>query len=108
MSPEQETIAVLSRPNPFTALFQEIAEVAQAALRRSAYFELHNVSCDYSGGVLTLRGRVPTYYLKQVAQASVADVPGVVEVHNRLEVTSGRAATGFDAGWREPELLATA
>jgi osmotically-inducible protein OsmY len=107
MSGDQETEAVLSRPNPFAVLFEEIAEIAQAALRRSAYFELHNVSCDYSGGVLTLRGRVPTYYLKQIAQASVADVPGVVEVHNRVEVTSGRAAVGFNAGRREHEMLAS-
>jgi hypothetical protein len=107
MSGDQETEAVLNRPNPLAALFQEIAEIAQAALRRSAYFELHDVACDFSGGVLTLRGRVPTYYLKQIAQASVADVPGVVEVCNLVEVSSGRPAAGFDIGRREHNLLVT-
>jgi hypothetical protein len=107
MSGDQETQAVLSRPSPLAVLFEEIAEIAQAALRRSAYFELHDVTCDFSGGVLTLRGRVPTYYLKQVAQASVGDVPGVVEVCNLVEVSSGRPAVGFDVGRREHELLAT-
>jgi osmotically-inducible protein OsmY len=108
MSSDQEAMTVLSRPNPFAALFQEIAEIAQAVLRRSSYFELHNVSCDFSGGILTLRGRVPTYHLKQLAQASVADVPGVVEVHNRLEVTSARVSQALNAGWREHEMLASA
>jgi osmotically-inducible protein OsmY len=78
---------MVSRSNPFTALLEEIAEAARQVLRQSPYFELHDVSCEFSGGVLTLRGRVPSYHLKQIAQASVADVPGVVEVHNRVEVT---------------------
>lgn len=108
MSNDQEAMTVLSRPNPFVVLFEEIAEIAQAALRRSSYFELHNVSCDYSGGVLTLRGHVPTYHLKQIAQASVADVPGVVEVHNRVEVTSARVSPCFETNWREREALASA
>jgi hypothetical protein len=108
MSNEQEALAVLSQPNPFVTLFREIAEIAQAALRRSAYFELRNVSCDYSGGILTLHGRVPTYHLKQIAQASVADLPGVVEVHNRLEVTPDRGLSNLNTGWREHEMLASA
>ena len=97
MSPKHQPRTAMDRPNPFAALFQEIAEIAQAVLRRSSYAELQNVSCDFSGGVLTLRGCVPTYRLKQLAQASVADVPGVVEVHNRVEVVkshlSPRSAT---------------
>ena len=108
MLPNQEAIAALARPNPFAALFQEIAEIAQAALRRSAYFELRNVSCDFSGGVLTLYGRVPTYHLKQLAQASVAEVPGVVEIHNRLEVAASGAFQNPNTGWREHEMLASA
>jgi osmotically-inducible protein OsmY len=108
MSDNHEATAVLSRPNPFAALFQEIADLAQAVLRRSSYFELHNVSCDFSGGILTLQGRVPTYHLKQLAQACVADVPGVIEIHNRVEVTSARASQTLNAEWREHELLASA
>jgi osmotically-inducible protein OsmY len=108
MSPDQEAITTLTRPNPFAVLFQEIAEIAEATLRRSAYIELRNISCDFSGGILTLCGRVPSYYLKQLAQASVAEVPGVIEVHNRVEVTSPRANDGAKIGWREHEMLASA
>jgi hypothetical protein len=108
MSRDEEAMTVLSRPNPFAALFQEITDIAQAVLRRSAYFELHDVACDFSGGILTLRGRVPTYHLKQMAQASVAEVPGVVEVHNRVEVMSARVSPSPNTGWREHEALASA
>jgi osmotically-inducible protein OsmY len=83
---EAEPVAVLNRPNPFGSLFREIAETARAALRRSAYVELREVRCDFSGGVLTLTGRVPSYHLKQLAQVAVAAVPGVVAVDNHVEV----------------------
>lgn len=108
MSNDHEAMAVLSRPNPFVALFEEIEGIARAALRRSSYFELRGISCEFSGGVLTLRGHVPTYHLKQIAQASVVDVPGVVEVHNLIEVTPARASAGSDASWQERESLVLA
>ncbi len=108
MAPRQQATAVFSRSNPFAVLFQEITEIAQAALRRSAYVELRNVSCEFSGGILTLHGRVPTYYLKQLAQVSVVDVPGVIEVHNRVEVAAARESYGSKAGWREQGMLASA
>jgi osmotically-inducible protein OsmY len=89
----------MDQPNPFAALFQEIAEIAQATLRQSPHFELHEVSCEFSGGVLTLRGRLSSYHLKQFAQAAVAEVPGVVEVHNCVEVATAR--TTSDVGWKQ-------
>jgi hypothetical protein len=101
---EGQPIGTLDRPNPFATLFAEIAEIAEAALRQSSYFELRDVACDFSGGVLTLRGRVPSYHLKQLAQASVADVPGVVEVDNRVEVVTPRPSY-HNAAWREHEAI---
>src|SRR5262245_39017491 len=46
--------------------------VAERGLRSSRYSALRHVSCDYQGGVPVLRGCVPTYYLKQMAQEVVA------------------------------------
>ncbi len=86
MSPRRQPTAAMDRPNPFATLFQEIADIAQATLRQSPEAGLHEVSCEFSGGILTLRGRVPSYHLKQLAEAAVAEVPGVIEVHNRVEV----------------------
>jgi hypothetical protein len=82
--------ALLECSNPFAALFQEIAKIAQAKLQRSSGLEFRDVSCDFSGGVLTLRGRVPSPQLKQLAQANVAEVPGVLEIDNRVEVIAPR------------------
>ncbi|HYT89933.1 MAG TPA: BON domain-containing protein [Gemmataceae bacterium] len=64
------------------------AELAEGRLRRSSYLALRGVSCAWDAGVLTLRGRLPSYYLKQVAQASVAQVGGVERVENRIEVVA--------------------
>ena len=50
-------------------------------------------------------GRLPSYYLKQLAQAAVAEVPGVIEVHNRVEVVATRATS--DLGWTRTGALVT-
>jgi hypothetical protein len=51
-------------------------------------FYFRNVECDFAKGVLTLRGRVPTFYLKQVLQARLADLHAVVEIRNQVDVIS--------------------
>ena len=75
---EQE--AGLSKERP------SIQAEAQSRLRRSGYHELHLVSCEFHEGVLTLRGRVSSFHLKQVAQTLIRDLDGAEEVNNRLEV----------------------
>jgi hypothetical protein len=64
------------------------AEVAEARLRGNPYLALRNVVCTYRHGVLTLYGCLPTYYLKQVALAAVAQVAGVERVANEIEVVT--------------------
>jgi osmotically-inducible protein OsmY len=63
------------------------AALAQALLRQSPYPPLHGVACRFRDGVLTLTGRVPSYYLKQIAQSLVLSVEGVMQVHNDIEAT---------------------
>jgi hypothetical protein len=65
---------------------QAVQSAAEAGLRRSAYPELGRVRCEFRGGNLVLWGRVSSFFLKQVAQAVVAGVDGVVGVDNHLEV----------------------
>jgi osmotically-inducible protein OsmY len=60
--------------------------MAEARLARSPYHELSRVWCRFGEGVLTLRGRVSTYYLKQVAQHTVRQIDGVTQIDNRLRV----------------------
>jgi osmotically-inducible protein OsmY len=64
------------------------ADAAEGRLRGSSYLALRNVSCECKGGVLTLRGRLPSYHLKQVAEALVLGVEGVRRVENLIEVVA--------------------
>ena len=77
--PEPDT----QRPDPQTSLQVE----AERALRSSPYAALQQLSCDCRGGVLVLRGCLPSYYLKQLAQEVVAhQVQGVSRLDNQIQV----------------------
>jgi osmotically-inducible protein OsmY len=67
------------------------AEFAERQLRSSPYLALRNLGCDFHDGVLVLRGCLPTYYLKQMAQAAVSHVAGVEQVVNQIEVVPAAA-----------------
>ncbi len=67
-----------------------ISERAEALLRGNSYLALKNVSCECKEGVLTLRGCLPTYYLKQVAQTTVGGLDGVKRLVNLIEVVNAR------------------
>jgi osmotically-inducible protein OsmY len=62
------------------------AQAAYECLASSSYVPLRHLQCECHQGRLILRGQVPNFYLKQLAQALVAEVPGVSEVHNRIVV----------------------
>ncbi len=57
-----------------------------------SYFK--NITCKYADGVLTLRGKLPTFYLKQVLQSWLRDVEGVEQINNQVDVVS---ATGLSS-----------
>ncbi len=59
---------------------------AEARLRQSSHSELRHVRCEFHEGALVLRGRVSSFYLKQLAQTLAAAVPGVQEIVNRIDV----------------------
>ena len=61
--------------------------VAERALHSGPYPALKKLSCDYQGGVLVLRGCLPTYYLKQIAQEIVAhQTQGMDRLDNQIQV----------------------
>jgi osmotically-inducible protein OsmY len=76
-------------------------------LRRSGYLALRDVSCELHAGIARLRGRVPTYYLKQMAQALVSEIEGVRLVINQFAVIAraGRSPLGREreGTWGETE-----
>jgi osmotically-inducible protein OsmY len=65
-----------------------LAERAGQRLRSNQYLALKNITCAVEQGALVLRGQLPTYYLKQIASAAVADLDGIGQVFNLIEVVS--------------------
>ena len=63
----------------------EVVHLAEARLQSRL---LTHVCCHYRDGTLHLRGHVPTFYQKQMAQEMVRRVDGVVNVVNEIEVDS--------------------
>lgn len=70
------------------------ASALRDAFRASPYVGLRRVECDDHEGVLTLRGRVPTFFLKQMAQALAMKAKGVEVLANRIEVQITPALKG--------------
>ncbi len=56
------------------------------ALRGSGYRLLGNLECEVHEGRVTLKGIVPSFYLKQVAQTIAMRIEQVREVHNGIAV----------------------
>ncbi len=66
--------------------FVGIAEAAKERLQNSPYLPLRKVLCECEWGVLSLRGHLPSFYQKQLAQQAVSDVKGVSQILNEIEV----------------------
>lgn len=76
--------------SPRLAVSDRIAEGAECCLRHNAYLAMKNLQCECHEGVLILRGCLPTYYLKQLAQTLVAGIDGVQRIVNEIEVVCTR------------------
>lgn len=60
------------------------------ALRSTGYMPLRDLHICQQGSTIILHGRVPTYHLKQLAQATAMGVLHVQQVRNDIEVTVDR------------------
>jgi hypothetical protein len=63
-----------------------MAARAEEILQQSTYPALWTVRCQQTDGALVLRGRVPLFYLKQLAQMLVAKVLNGGQILNQIEV----------------------
>ncbi len=70
----------------FSTPYHDVTERAQERLRQSPHLSVRSVSCEFDRGVLRLRGRLSSFYHKQLAQEAVARLPGVTEVVNEVAV----------------------
>ena len=81
-----EESKVAQEKRSLSASLHDVQKLVERRLRNSSYAPIRRVSFNYHEGVLILRGRVPSYYLKQIAQTLVRNVKGVDVVVNRLVV----------------------
>jgi hypothetical protein len=81
-----------STPTQTTQL--NLQELAEGLLRGNPYLALKNVTCDYRDGVLVLRGCLPSYYLKQIAQEVVGRLKGVDAIDNQIQVMTSASRSG--------------
>lgn len=65
-----------------------VVDQANRRLQRSPYLSHRRLRCSFREGVLTLDGRVSSYYLRQMAWALVADLEGIAEFVDRIEVAN--------------------
>ena len=85
---------MITMPSTERTSFHELAEAASRRLKNSSYRRIRGLTCECDErGVLYLRGRLPSYYQKQLAQEAVAGLPGVVGIVNKVEVVDGDFST---------------
>jgi osmotically-inducible protein OsmY len=67
-----------------------LAVAVRKALDEIGYWPVRNLAVHVDAGSVTLRGIVPSYHLKQLAQSATKGVAGVVHIINSVEVVNGR------------------
>ncbi|MEM6656441.1 MAG: BON domain-containing protein [Planctomycetota bacterium] len=65
-----------------------ILHEAERRLDGSSHLFRRSIHCDYEGGTLYVNGSVPSFYLKQTAQALLSDIEGVERVCNDVHVVN--------------------
>lgn len=67
---------------------EPVENAAKSRLARTGYPKLKAIECSFRDGTMVLRGQVPTYFHKQVAQEALRSVAQVKQVINNIEVSS--------------------
>jgi BON domain len=73
-----------------------VARRAHDVIARHAHFcgRADNFEFEVNNYVLVIRGRVPTFYLKQLLQDALKQLDGVQQIDNRVDVV---AANGISS-----------
>jgi osmotically-inducible protein OsmY len=81
-------MATSPQPPTSTPTDHPAVDVVRQALEATGHTWLQRVAVVTEGGCVVLRGVVPSYYLKQLAQVTALAVPGVETLRNDLRVTA--------------------
>ena len=68
------------------AIEEAILGEARQRLHARGYEELRSITCEYHEGMIILRGRLSSFYLKQLAQEAIRTQPGVTIIVNSTDV----------------------
>jgi hypothetical protein len=68
-------------------MLNTIVTAAKQRLRKHSHLAVQKIWCEMHGDALFLRGHVPNFYYKQLAQVAVAGLEGINQVVNEIEVT---------------------
>jgi hypothetical protein len=68
------------------SLHSGAGEAISRRLKESPFAAVRCLDSNFHEGILTLIGRVPTYYTKQIAISLACNLPGVDLVVDRIEV----------------------
>ena len=80
---------------------RDAAALAKAALTDSRIFDLRRLSVGQDGDAVVLRGRVSSFYHKQLAQELVRNAIDGAEVVNSIRViySADRRDASFERAW---------
>lgn len=98
--------SVVASPEPVHIAESGLSAAVRRALYETGYAPLFNIECFSHGPTVILRGRVTTYYLKQVAQSVAVRLCGTTQVENQIEVGNPSAnhteprRAGVRSPWR--------
>ena len=75
---------------------KSIEELARRRLTENRSYArcFRDITIEHDSGVLLLRGRLPTFYMKQVLKTLLRDLDGVDHIENQTDVVS---ATGLSS-----------
>ncbi len=62
------------------------AEAAKQRILHQPHLTQQRIWCEFDRGRLFLRGQVPSFYFKQIAQEAVAGMADVRQIVNEIEV----------------------
>jgi len=86
---------VVSQRDRFTN--PSVGDLAEYLLRKQSHLALRRVWCEENApGSLVLRGCVPSYYLRQLAENTVAQVEGIRRLVNEIEVLGDMRTVAAD------------
>lgn len=79
---------MLTDPPATTAIESRIGDAIEVALRDTGYAQLRDLNVRVDGHDVILLGRLPSYYLKQIAHHVVMAVPGVHSIKDAIDVVN--------------------